>query len=144
VLSCGQRTSATRRCGDILTGELLAILYGVQAAIREHQVPVSGEGTVVVQSDSRPALRLLRTVRAGRYPEACTTNQIRVARKVIEECGIIPIQFRWVKGHHGNELNEGADRLAVLARRNQEFGVEAGLGQKMADVVRDELFAASA
>ncbi|XAS68414.1 RNase H family protein [Micrococcaceae bacterium Sec5.7] len=95
-----------------------------------------------IQSDSCAALRLLRTVGACRQPAACTTNQIKLARRILEESGHIPVQFRWVKGHQGNEMNEAADRLAVLARHNREFGVTNEVGKRMFRDLRDQLVAA--
>ncbi|MET4144172.1 ribonuclease H family protein [Arthrobacter sp. UYCo732] len=141
VLSVGQRTADVSRCGDILTGELLAIRWSLQSLISRHPVPVQGQGTVTVQSDSRAALRLLNTLGAGRYPSACTTDQIKLAKRILDEIGTMPVQFRWVKGHQGNEGNEAADRLAVLARRNREFGVTTEVGTRMFRDLRDQLVA---
>ena len=142
VLSCGQKTADVSRCGDILTGELLAIRWGVQSLISRHPVPVEGQGTVVIQSDSKAALRLLRIVGAGRRPGSFTTDQIKLAKRILDECAHMPVEFRWVKGHHGHEANEAADRLAVLARRNREFGVTSEVGTRMFRDLRDELVAA--
>lgn len=139
VLSCGQKTSDVNRNGDILTGELLAIRCGIQSVISRHPVPAHGQGTVLIQSDSRAALHLLQTLGAGRHPAACSTDQIKLARKILDETGHIPVVFRWVKGHQGNEANEAADRLAMLARRNREFGVEAAVGTRMFRDLRDDL-----
>jgi ribonuclease HI len=139
VLSVGQKTADVSRCGDILTGELLAIRWGLHSLISHHPIPVRGQGTVVIQSDSRAALRLLRTVAADRHPAACTTNQIKLAKRIIDECEHMPVQFRWVKGHQGNEANEAADRLAVLARRNREFNVTTEVGTRMFRDLRDRL-----
>jgi ribonuclease HI len=142
VLSCGQKTADVTRCGDILTGELLAIRWAVQSVISRHPVPVEGQGTVVIESDSKAALRLLRVIGAGRHPASFTMDQIKLARRILEECGSMPVHFRWVKGHQGNEGNEAADRLAVLARRNREFGVTAEVGTRMFRDLRNELVAA--
>lgn len=142
VLSCGQKTADVPRCGDILTGELLAIRWALQALISRHPVPAECQGTVMVQSDSKAALRLLRIVAAGRQPSAFTTDQIKLAKRILEETAHMPVGFRWVKGHRGDEGNEAADRLAVLARRNREFGVATDVGTRMFRDLRDELVAA--
>lgn len=138
-LSIGQKTVEVGRCGDILSGELLAIRWGLQSLISRHPIPVQGQGTVVIQSDSRAALRLLKTLGAQRHPAGCTVDQVRLAKRILEEIGGIPVQFRWVKGHQGHEANEAADRLAVLARRNREFGVTDEVGTRMFRDLRDEL-----
>ncbi|MBG0739007.1 RNAse HI domain-containing protein [Paeniglutamicibacter antarcticus] len=142
VLSCGQKTADVPRCGDILTGELLAIRCAVQALISQYPVPVTGQGTVVIESDSRAALRLLSILGAGRQPSSFTTDQIKLAKRILQESAHVPIRFCWVKGHQGNEGNEAADRLAVLARRNREFKVTSATGARMFRDLRDELVAA--
>lgn len=142
VLSCGQRADTVARCGDILTGELLAIRWGLQSVISRHPVPAPEQGTVTIESDSRDALRILRTLAAGRVPRTCTAEQLKLARKILDESAHMPVVYRWVKGHNGNTMNESADRLAVLARRNSEFGVTAEVSQKMFRDLREDLAAA--
>lgn len=139
VLSVGQKTADVSRCGDILTGELLAIRCGLQALTSQHPVPAHGQGTLLIQTDSRAALRLLAAVGAGRYPAALSIDQIKLAKQILEESSHLPVQFRWIKGHHGHGANEAADRLAVLARRNREFGVTDEIGSRMFRDLRDEL-----
>lgn len=51
----------------------------------------------------------------------------------------MPIVFRLVKGHCGDEENEAAGQLA---RRSREFGVTAEVGTRMFRDLRDELVAA--
>lgn len=142
VLSCGQKTADVARCGDILTGELLAIRWALQSLISRHPVPAESQGTVLVQSDSKAALRLLRILGADRRPSSFTTDQIKLAKRILDESSHMPVVFRWVKGHRGDEGNEAADRLAVLARRNREFGVTTEVGTRMFRDLRDELVAA--
>jgi ribonuclease HI len=43
-----------------------------------------------------------------------------------------------VRGHNGHPLNELADRLAVLARRNREIGVDEVTNARMIASIRQE------
>jgi ribonuclease HI len=49
------------------------------------------------------------------------------------------VSFRWVRGHAGHEGNEAADRLAVLARRGEEFKVPKETRARMFGDLRDDL-----
>ncbi|TSE15035.1 hypothetical protein B1A87_002995 [Arthrobacter sp. KBS0703] len=45
---------------------------------------------------------------------------------------------RVVRGHNGHPLNELADRLAVLGRRNREMGVDEVTNARMIASIREE------
>ncbi len=49
-----------------------------------------------------------------------------------------PVQLRWVRGHSGHPLNEGADRLALHARRSQTAGLPAGTAADIARGIAEE------
>ena len=76
--------------------------------------------------DSRPALRFLQAWRRGdtglmpagydlRPRRSGTPSLVRLARRVAGRPGLA---FEHVKGHSGHPLNETADSLASIARRN--------------------------
>ncbi|GAA1856073.1 ribonuclease HI [Actinomadura bangladeshensis] len=76
--------------------------------------------------DSRPALRFLRAWRRGdtgllpdgydlRPRRGAPPSLVRLARRVAGRPGLA---FEHVKGHSGHPLNETADSLASIARRN--------------------------
>ena len=48
------------------------------------------------------------------------------------------ISYEWVRGHNGHPLNELADRLAVLARRNREMGVDELTNARMIASIRQD------
>jgi ribonuclease HI len=138
VLSCGQDTLTVSRRGDITFGELAAIRCGLDAA-RTRGFPNPDHGTVTVLSDSRSALSTLRKVRNGESVAGVPNDSIREAEAVLAKTGGYPVVFEWVKGHRGHRLNEAADRLAVMARRNEEFNVTRAIAHRMFADLRSEL-----
>jgi hypothetical protein len=50
----------------------------------------------------------------------------------------VNISYEWVRGHNGHPFNELADRLAVLARRNREMGVDEVTNARMIASIRQE------
>lgn len=103
---------------DPLTAEL--------AAIRAALGALSARTPLEVVADSRAALALLdRAQHAAHTGERLdhATGDRRVDRVVASLPGLLrerDVTFRWVRGHSGDPLNEGADRLAVHARRSAQ------------------------
>lgn len=116
---CGHASLHVRRKGDILTAELLAIQHAIEAA---KAVPAGS--SIRIQSDSRHALGTLAFIRKNPR-ESVSSEERHLASKILQACTSrgINLTWEWVKGHANHEGNAGADRLAVLARRNQEFGL---------------------
>lgn len=141
ILSCGQAVKKVRRRGDILLGELTAIHRGLNDA-RTHGFPATGKGAVTVLSDSQPALAALSQSSSRRrvMSEDCQ----RVVEKILAMAAGHPVTFDWVKGHRGHRLNEAADRLAVMARRNAEFNVPLATAERMFADFEAELAAPAA
>lgn len=137
ILSCGQDTLAVSRRGDITLGELAAIRTGLQAARK--RFPATGHGTVRVLSDSRVALSALRKVRCGESTAGVPSECIKEAGSILNLVADHPVVFEWVKGHRGHRLNEAADRLAMMARRNAEFGVSRPIASRMFASLKAEL-----
>lgn len=124
--------------GRIRAGELAAIRRGLQQAVHLHPILRSGVGDVTVLSDSQNALDLIQRFAAG---EDCSAED----SEALKECGRITgltrgmkVNFQWVRGHAGHPLNELADRLAKLARRNHELGVDELTHRAMLNAVRED------
>lgn len=124
--------------GRIRAGELTAIRRGLQQAVNLHPVLRTGAGDLTVLSDSQNALDLIARYNTG---EDCTAED----SEALKECGRIAgltrgmkVNFQWVRGHAGHPLNELADRLAKLARRNHELGVDEVTHRSMVNAVRED------
>ncbi|MEH1124840.1 RNase H family protein [Micromonospora sp. CPCC 206061] len=126
-----QRHPESRIVGSDSTtiGELRAVAYALR------HIRPSGRFLLLV--DSRAAGSFLGrwlegdlTLPSGyptTRPSPAPPSLVRLAGFLA--CGAGHVDVRWVPGHKGHPLNEGADSLAKLAQRN-EFS-----GQKARDVV---------
>ena len=96
--------------GGILEAELL----GIRMLLGE---ATSGE-RLRVFVDSKAALSCVtETVGEGRERQSNQAEDI--VRTIHDLLKKVEVEFVWVKGHQGHPLNDGADRLAVLARRTK-------------------------
>lgn len=130
--------TATSEHGGIRAGELAAIRKGLQATLNHHPVLRDGVGSLKVLTDSRAALDLLERVAAGEHSSADDTDCVQECKRILGSARGVNIRFEWVRGHDGHLLNTLADRLAVLARRNRELGVDEVINARMVAAVRQD------
>lgn len=79
-----------------------------QAAI-EALTAVSEKSKITLHSDSKILVNAMNAGNDPRSHQAQIENLIRLAGKHT-------IEWKWVKAHNGNKLNERCDELCVLAR----------------------------
>lgn len=107
--------------GSVLAAELAAI-----ENLLAH-LPAKRDLTVLV--DSRSALnvvhQLQRGVAAPTGAKGVPENLLHGVAKGLVKYAHHTVQFKWVRAHSGHVLNEGADRLAVQARRGKSLRVPA-------------------
>ena len=119
------RTGAgTAVCSSVLHAELKAMRKGIQLALSLHPALRLGTGTLRLFSDSRDGLALVRGGLAGAHPAG---GYGVIHGEVDRICALLSgasVELCWVKGHAGDPLNEVADRLAVVARRSHEAGLD--------------------
>lgn len=133
----GAYTAVSER-GGIRAGELAAIRRGLQSTLNLHPVLREGTGNLTVLTDSRAALDLLEKVRSDADVAGEDTDSVSECRRILGSARGINISFEWVRGHDGHPLNEIADRLAVLARRNREMDVDDFTHARMVAGVRED------
>jgi ribonuclease HI len=133
----GTYTAVSER-GGIRAGELAAIRRGLQSTLNLHPVLREGTGDLTVLTDSRAALDLLERVRAEADITGEDADSVSECRRILGSARGISISFEWVRGHDGHPLNEIADRLAVLARRNREMDVDDFTHARMVAGVRED------
>lgn len=118
------RTGALRRAAGPVVCEL--------QAIRQSLLAHPGPRRLLVLCDSREAIDLARHPQhapVALRPLAIAVNNLLRGRDV---------DLAWTKGHQGPGLHDGADRLAVQARRAHEFGTPAAVAQAIAQLIVTE------
>lgn len=124
--------------GGIRAGELAAIRRGLQSTLTHHPVLRRGIGDLKVLTDSRSALEMLDRVSEGNLQPFDDSDSISECKRILGSARGVNISYEWVRGHDGHPLNELADRLAVLARRNREMGVDELTNARMIASIRRE------
>lgn len=124
--------------GGIRAGELAAIRRGLQSTLCHHPVLREGVGDLKILTDSKAALEVLDRVSAGALQPFDDTDSVAECKRILGSARGVNISYEWVRGHNGHPLNELADRLAVLARRNREMGVDEVTNARMIASIREE------
>lgn len=123
----GQFGMSVLERGGILEAELLGIRRLLGAA-------VSGE-RLRVFVDSRNALNCIQKEPGNGRDRASNQAEdiVRTIRQLMQK---VDVELVWVKGHQGHPLNDGADRLAVLARRSRNaisFNTRSTMARRIVD-----------
>lgn len=124
--------------GGIRAGELAAIRRGLQSTLGHHPVLREGIGDLKVLTDSKAALEVLERVATGTLQPFDDTDSVAECKRILGSARGVNISYEWVRGHNGHPLNELADRLAVLARRNREMGVDEVTNARMIAAIRQD------
>lgn len=124
------RATFFARTADIVHGELRAIEFALESY---------PDRPLLIESDSLTAVRYLAS-------DSQPSNRVHAAavgriRKRVEATSSRVV---WVRGHHGHDLNEAADRASRAARRQHEFGLESDWLNEMLDNIAADCFSAIA
>lgn len=121
------RTRNTKVRGGSTLAELRAMHHVLATSkVLDSHIRSNRRGFTLV-SDSKWGVQLLNSMRHGTKITA-EFSVMRVWREAASEIielvnDIEDVQFKWVKGHGSDMLNDAADRLALAARRNIEFDI---------------------
>lgn len=133
----GRHARAMR--GGILAGELLAIKLGLRDIAKRHEEFDEGSLKITVRSDSLHAIGMINQWAAGGRPPAHVPGStVELVRDIADMVNGRPVTFEWVRGHSGDPANESADRLAIAARRNLEFGASGEVAESIMSNIRTE------
>ena len=95
---------------DILVAEITAITVALHSAPLTHRVRI--------HTDSKPAIAHIKASAKELSGAGRTRNVTKALRKLHERIEKhAAVEFVWVRAHNGNILNDGADRLARMARQ---------------------------
>lgn len=133
LTSSGRYDNGTHPGGDILSAELVAIHRLLKST------PVTRPLTVLV--DSQAALGVIEALRSedpSRAPVPAGHDMKRILGRIADRCAQRDVTFEWVRGHSGHPLNDGADRLAVQARRGAQCGVPKETSREVAQRIARE------
>lgn len=110
-------------------------LQALKAAIKNALSTGMDMKHAAVYTDSLDAIEMIRAEIRGHGRGRPTTQRLQYAdliRWLATEVGINNLHLRHVRGHNGTPGNDAADRLAVMARRNREYGLDRNHGHGMA------------
>ena len=109
-------------------------------AIKEMLTSMKRKNHIRVLVDNRLAIKISRNPDSMDHSKMVSTRAKRLAREI---CDIVAtrnnVEFRWIKGHSGHPLNEGADRLARNARLSQSFDQDSTTIRQIAQSITDDV-----
>ncbi|MDQ0619221.1 ribonuclease HI [Arthrobacter globiformis] len=83
-------------------------------------------------------MEVLDRVSTGALQSYDDTDSVAECKRILSSAHGVNISYEWVRGHNGHPLNEPADRLAVLAHRNREMGVDKVPNARMIASIRED------
>lgn len=132
--------AGVRTLSKITAAEIAAIRQGLIAATSRHTHLRMGRGSILIRSDSQNALALIKQVQDEPFAGPWLGSAAPEARAVAELLDGVKHRFEWVRGHAGDTGNEFADRLAVMARRHHEAGIDKPVRVQMTELIRGEAY----
>lgn len=127
-LTYGSATGYTSVEGGSTGAELRAIRDALRTPGVLNEDVTNNYRSLFIATDSKWSVIILTALRNGTEPKITKPlagpvhpDWTGTAAEIIEQLrGITNVTFQWVRGHNGDHLNEMADSLAGVARRNAD------------------------
>ena len=109
-------------------------------AIKEMLVKMKKKRDIRILVDNRLAIKISRNPDSMDGSNLVSARAKKLAREISDIVKTRSnVEFRWVRGHSGHPLNEGADRLARNARLSQSFDQDSSTVEKIASSIADDI-----
>ncbi len=118
-LSGGYRRTSNNRM------ELMGPIEGLESLKQSCRVTLHSDSQYVVEGIERGWAKRWRASGWMRNKREQAINP-DLWRRLLDLCEIHEVEFRWVKGHSGDEVNERCDQLAVQAAHQKELPADEG------------------
>ena len=137
--------TGTHGCGQVEGGSILAAeLYAIRALLESTR----RNARMIVLSDSKDALRVVQALGNGESPTSFTFTGANKALSTLRRIQALlterDVTFEWVRSHSGHSLNDGADRLAMHARRAAQCDLEKATSDALVRQIVEETLGALA
>ena len=105
--------------------ELLAVIAALDALKSPREVTIYSDSRYIVDAVNKGWARRWRANGWRRNKREKAVNP-DLWERLLNLMAIHDTEFRWIKGHAGNEGNERADALAVAASNSDDMDIDSG------------------
>ena len=105
--------------------ELLAVISGLETLKAPCEVTIFSDSRYIVDAVNKGWARRWKANGWRRNKKEKAINP-DLWERLLNLLKIHDVEFRWVKGHAGNEGNERADALAVAAANSDDLAIDEG------------------
>ncbi len=105
--------------------ELLAVISGLETLKAPCEVTIFSDSRYIVDAVNKGWARRWKANGWRRNKKEKAVNP-DLWERLLNLLKIHDVEFRWVKGHAGNEGNERADALAVAAANSDDLAIDEG------------------
>lgn len=105
--------------------EIFAVIKGLEALKTACKVTVHSDSKYLVNAMTEGWVKRWKENNWWRNKQEKAVN-IDLWEKLLSLCEIHGVEFKWVKGHDGNRLNEKCDFLSVTSLKQKDLPIDEG------------------